>query len=116
MGREKVVRGPSKFSARTRERAVKLVLENSERFPNEFQAHKHVAAQFGMHVETLRRWVREARVAAGEAEPVMDWKDHRIRELEKEKAELEQTVEVLKAATSFFARECDPRPESSASS
>lgn len=116
MGREKVIRGPSKFSAKTRERAINLVLENIEHFPNEFQAHKHVADQFGMHVETLRRWVREARVAMGEAEPVMDWKDHRIRELEKEKAELEQTVEVLKAATSFFARECDPRPESSVSS
>jgi len=113
MGREKVVRGPSKFSERTRERAVALVLENLENFPNEYQAHKHVSAQFGMNVETLRRWVRDARVAAGEAEPVMDHKDYRIAELEREKAELEKTIEILKAATSFFARECDPRPVSS---
>lgn len=116
MAREKVVRGPSKFSAKTRERAVRLVLENLDGFPSEYQAHKHVAEQFGMHVETLRRWVRETRVAAGDAEPVMDWKDHRIRELEKNQAELERTIEVLKAATSFFARECDPPPQSSARS
>ena len=62
-----------------------------------------------MHKETLRRWVHEARAEAGEVEPRMDWKDHKI-------AELEQTIEVLKAATSFFARECDPPPQSSASS
>jgi transposase len=31
-----------------------------------------------------------------------------IRELKRKCAELERTIEVLKAATSFFARECDP--------
>jgi hypothetical protein len=32
-----------------------------------------------------------------------------IRELKRKNRELEQTVEILKAATSFFARESDPR-------
>jgi transposase len=32
-----------------------------------------------------------------------------IRELKRKNAELERTVEILKAATSFFARESDPR-------
>jgi transposase-like protein len=31
-----------------------------------------------------------------------------IRELRRKNAELERTIEVLKAAASFFARECDP--------
>jgi transposase-like protein len=76
-----------------------------------------------MSPATLARWVREARAEAGEVVPYMDWKDRRIEQLEREKAELEQTVEVLKAATTFFARECDPQtqqegsaPASSASS
>jgi transposase len=38
-------------------------------------------------------------VAAGDAE---------LRELRRKCRELEQTIEVLKAATSFFAWECDP--------
>ena len=32
-----------------------------------------------------------------------------IRELRKRNRELEETIEVLKAATSFFVRESDPR-------
>ena len=69
-----------------------------------------------MHVGTLSRWVGETRAEAGEVVPYLDWKDRRIKELERENAELEQTVEVLKAATSFFARECDPQPQPPVSS
>lgn len=106
----------SKFSPRTRERAVRLVLEQGDRFRNEFQACTEVAKQLGMHRETVRRWVKQARIEAGELPPDADAKDRVIAELKRENAELEQTVEILKAATSFFARECDPLPLSSAGS
>jgi transposase len=111
-------RGASKFSEATRERAVRLVRENTESFGGEPAASRHVADQVGVTVGTLRRWVREARAQDGEVVPYMDWKDRRIAELERANVELSQTVEVLKAATSFFARECDPHPgpASSASS
>ncbi len=112
-------RGASKFSEATRERAVRLVREHTEAFGGEADAARHVAAQVGVTVGTLRRWVREARAEAGEVVPYMDWKDRRIAQLERELAESQQTVEILKAATTFFARECDPqapRQESSASS
>lgn len=115
-GKPKAPRGLSKYSDATRERAVRLVLETSDKFPNEADCVRHVCGQFGMHVETLRRWVRETRAEAGEAVPYMDWKDHRIEQLERDKAELEQTIEVLKAATSFFARACDPQPQPPVSS
>ncbi len=117
-GKPKSPRGTSKYSEATRERAVRLVLENADRFGNERECVRHVAAQVGMHVETLRRWVRETRAEAGEVVPYMDWKDRRIVQLERELAESQQTVEILKAATTFFARECDPhpQPDSSASS
>jgi transposase len=111
-------RGASKFSDATRERAVRLVRENTEAFGGEPAAARHVASQVGVSVGTLRRWVREERAEAGEVVPYMDWKDRRIAQLERELAESQQTVEILKAATTFFVRECDPRPqpESSANS
>lgn len=109
-GMPKSPRGASKFSEATRVRAVRLVRENTEAFGGEPAAARHVAEQVGVTVGTLRRWVREARAEAGEVVPYMDWKDRRIAQLERELAESQQTVEILKAATTFFARECDPRP------
>jgi transposase len=114
-GKPKTPRGASKYSDATRERAVRLVLENRDRFPNEAGCVRHVAGQVGMHVGTLRRWVREARAEAGEVVGYMDWKDRRIEQLERELAESQQTVEILKAATTFFARECDPQTQQQAS-
>lgn len=97
------VRLGSKFSPATRERAVQLVFEQGPNFRNERAAIQEIADKLGMHRETLRRWVKEARIDAGVIEPDFDARDERIAELEREKAELEQTVEILKAATSFFA-------------
>jgi transposase len=61
-----------------------------------------------MTPETLRRWVRQAAVDAGEAEGASSQVARENREL-KRNAELERTIEILKAATSFFVRESDPR-------
>ena len=62
-----------------------------------------------MSAETLRKWVRQAEVDAGKADGVSTEMARELRELKRKNAELERTIEVLKAATSFFARECDPR-------
>jgi transposase len=64
-----------------------------------------VSARLGMTAETLRKWVRQAEVDAGEAAGVPS---ETARELRRKNCELEATIEILKAATSFFARECDP--------
>jgi transposase len=106
----------SKYSQATRERAVRLVLEQGPNYRHEYQAIKAIAGQFGMHPETLKSWVRLARVEAGELPPNPDTRDLEIAELKRENAELAKTVEILKAATSFFARECDPLPPLSAGS
>jgi transposase len=52
--------------------------------------------------------VRQAEVDSGEAAGVPTETARELRELRRKCRELESTVEILKAATSFFARECDP--------
>jgi transposase len=47
-------------------------------------------------------------VDAGKEPGVPTEASQEIRELKRKCRELEQTIEVLKAATTFFARECDP--------
>ena len=52
-----------------------------------------------MTPETLRRWLRQAEVDAGRAEGVTSVAAREIRELKRKNAELELTVEILKAAS-----------------
>ncbi|ORB89480.1 Insertion element IS6110 uncharacterized 12.0 kDa protein [Mycobacterium persicum] len=66
------------------------------------------SARLGMTAETLRKWVRRAEIDAGEVAGVTSEEAREIREFRRKNRELEQTIEILKAATHFFARECDP--------
>ena len=62
----------------------------------------------GDEPETLRKWVRQAEVDAGEAAGISSEEKRELRSYATNVSELESTIEILKAATSFFARECDP--------
>ena len=101
---------PSKYDEQTRVKAVRLVTEHVGDCDSEWAAIKAVSARLGMTSETLRRWVRQAEADAGQADGVTSESVREIRELKRKNAELERTIETLKAATSFFARESDPRP------
>jgi len=62
-----------------------------------------------MNAETLRTWIRQQQVDDGHRHGVSSEAAAEIRALRRRNAELEQTVEILKAATSFFVQESDPR-------
>lgn len=99
---------PRKYDADTKAKAVRLVRDHAGDYETEWAAMTAVSARLGMSTETLRKWVRQAAVDAGEAAGVSTESAREIRELKRKNRELEQTIEVLKAATGFFARECDP--------
>jgi len=99
---------PSRFDRETRAKAVRLVREHAGDYESEYAAIRAISARLGMTAETLRKWVRQSGVDAGEAPGVSTETARRLRELKRKNAELERTIEILKAATSFFARECDP--------
>lgn len=100
---------PKKYDAETRARAIRLVTEHADGYPSEYAAIRTVAGRIGMNPETLRKWLRQAQVDAGHAVGTTTATAREIRELKRRNAELEQTVEILKAATSFFVRDSDPR-------
>ena len=99
---------PSRFDKETRAKAVRLVTDHVGDYESEWAAMKAIAARLGTSAETVRKWVRQSEVDAGAAPGVSTESAREIRELKRKCAELERTIEVLKAATSFFARECDP--------
>src|SRR5947207_2146847 len=90
-------------------KAVRLVREHAGDYPTQWAAIRAVSGRLGMSTETLRKWLRQAEVDEGAAPGVTSAESAEIRELRRKNRELEQTIEILKAATSFFARECDPR-------
>jgi transposase len=99
---------PSRYEADTKAKAVRLVRDHAADYESEWAAITAVSGRLGMTAETLRKWVRQAEVDAGQAPGVPTESAREIRELKRKNRELEQTIEVLKAATTFFARECDP--------
>ena len=68
-----------------------------------------VAKRLSVAPETLRRWINQSEVDAGQRDGVPTDIARENRELRRKNRELEETIEILKAATSFFARESDPR-------
>jgi transposase len=62
-----------------------------------------------MNPKTLRKWLRQAEVDDGRVEGTTTAAAREICELKRKNAELEQTIEILKAATSFIVGQSDPR-------
>jgi len=100
---------PSKYDPETRARAVRLVLEHRDDYSSEWAAITAVSKRLGMNAETLRNWIRQQQVDDGKRDGISSEAAAEIRALRRRNAELEQTIEILKAATSFFVRESDPR-------
>jgi transposase len=100
---------PSKYDSATRAKAVRLVVDHRDDYPSEWAAIKAVSSRLGMNAETLRNWIRQGAVDRGETDGVSTAAARVIREQKRKIAELEQTIEILSAATSFFAREKHPR-------
>lgn len=100
---------PSKYDPEIRAKAVRLVLDHRGDYPSEWAAISAVSKRLGMNAETLRNWIRQRQVDDGQRDGVSTETTKEVRELRKRNRELEETIEVLKAATSFFVRESDPR-------
>lgn len=93
---------PSKFDRETRAKAVRLVREHAGDYESEYAAMRAISARLGMTAETLCKWVPQSEVDAGEAPGVSTEAARQVRELKRKNAELERTIEILKAATSFM--------------
>ena len=105
------------FSPETKAKVVRLArvrVDGDDR--SDTARQKEVAKQFGVAVSTVARWVREAEIDEGLREGTPSAVSAELVELRARNAELEQTVEILKAAAAFFAREYDPPPPRSADS
>lgn len=100
---------PKKIEPAVKERAVRRVLEHRAEYPTMTAAVLAVARQEGIGKESLRRWVAQAQVDAGQRPGVSTEESEQVKALKAENRRLREDVAILKAATSFFVGELDPR-------
>lgn len=100
---------PKKIDEQLKVRAVRLVTEHRQEYPTLTAACEAVARQVGVGKESVRRWVRQAEVDAGDREGRTSEELAEIKELKAKVRRLEADNEILKAATVFFVGELDPR-------
>ncbi len=102
---------PRKYPQELRDRAMRLVVEaraeNPELSLN--QAVKRIGERVGVNPDTLRGWCKQADIDAGRRPGTTTEDTKTIKELQHEVRELKRANEILLAASSFFARELDPR-------
>jgi len=85
-----------------------MVAEVRPDYKTESAAMAAVAQKLGIGSrETLRNWVRQAEVDAGQRPGTTSEEAAQVKALKKEIAELRRANEILKAAASFFAAELD---------
>jgi transposase len=102
---------PRKYPRELRDRAMRLVHEAREEDPllSMHQAVQRIGSRVGVNTDTLRGWCKQADIDSGKRSGTTTGDAQRIKQLEAEVRELKRANEILLAASSFFARELDPR-------
>lgn len=99
---------PKQYPRELRERAVRMVIEHRAEYETEYAAIRSIAAKLGIATaESLRKWVRQAEVDAGQRPGTTSEESAEIRRLRAEVKELRRANEILRAASAFFAAELD---------
>ena len=99
-----------RYSLELKERAVRLVLQLRVETGEKHGSVKRVAEQLDVGVESLRSWVKQAEIDAGERPGVTSEEAAELKALRQEVRELRRANAILKSASAFFAAELD-RPQ-----
>lgn len=96
-----------RYTPREKEQAVRMVHALREELGTTQGTVKRVADQLGYGVESVRGWVKQADIDAGNTPGTTSAEQARISELEQEVRELRRANSILKSSATFFAAELD---------
>jgi transposase-like protein len=103
---------PSRYSPEVRERAVRLVFDQTGQHDSQWGAIRSVADKMGCTPETLRKWVRQAERDTGRRSGLTTDERALLKEQAREIRELRRANEILRKASAYFAQaELDRRPK-----
>ena len=100
---------PKKVDPALKDRALRMVAEHRADYGSTTAVAKAVADQLGIGKETVRRWVVQADIDAGDRPGVSSEESAEIKRLKVENRRLREDNEILRKASIFFAGELDPR-------
>lgn len=100
---------PTKTPIEVRNRSVRTVLDRLDNYPSLSATRRDLLPKLNIGVETLRKWTIQAQADAGIVPGPTSVQLDEIRVTKREVKDLEETIDILKAPTFFFARELDPR-------
>ena len=89
------------FSPEFKAETVELIRSSGRSIPD-------VCADLDLTVTTVRNWVRQARIDAGEAEGLTTDEREELRRLRAENRTLRMERDLMKKAAAFFAKDSDP--------
>ena len=89
-----------KYSAEVRERAVRMLKDHEHEYPTRWAAVESIAGKIGCAPASLHGWVRKTEPAVIAATN----KQVRVKQLEREVAELHRANEILRKASAYFAQ------------
>ncbi len=98
---------PRKYPEELRERAIRLAVDARRDPATRAGAVRRIGEQLGINVETLRGWVKQAEIDAGDRPGTDTSTAQRLAELEAENRELRRSNAILRSASAFFAAELD---------
>ena len=106
-----VMPAPRKYPNELRERAQRLVAEAMAEDPGLSlnAAVIRIGPKVGVVPDTLRGWIKRSDIDAGRRPGTTTQDGAAIKALQSEVRELKRANEILLAASSFFARDLDPR-------
>ncbi|MHA7292238.1 IS3 family transposase [Arthrobacter sp. MDT3-24] len=101
---------PKQFPPEVRDRAVRMTLDRLSEYPSVYAACKALAPKLGVGPESLRRWVVQAQVDAGEKTGPSSDELEEIKRLRAEVRDLKESNEILKQASNFLREGTRPSP------
>lgn len=100
---------PKKYDAATKERARRMIADQAAELGSVSRACEVVSGKLGIGKETLRGWVRQAQIDAGNRAGVTSEESAQVKALTAKVRSLEEENAILRSAATFFAGELDPR-------
>ena len=96
-----------RYPQELRERATKMVLDLRAADPKDQGVITRVARQLGVGGDSLRGWVKQAEIQAGQRPDLTSDEREELRRLRKEVRELQRSNDILQSAAVFFGAKLD---------